>query len=154
MQKRIKAFPKNQAKIHNGGIGSHSCAWRSAAEQSAAFRFTYPVSHSFEEINQYAAAHPYDVNLADVYEIQPDIANQEWNAQPATGKLDLTKDAALRDRLTGKLTDATLQNTLSATNFMRYHAGCSRSPSIRRMPSAASSDGRRQVRRCRQSWGK
>ncbi len=100
----------------------------SPAEQEISdLQFTYPQQHSFAEINQYVADHPYDVDLEDKYDIQPDIANEEINARIGSDTLALygneEQKKADRDALVGKLSQETLDNALNASNFMRYSAG-------------------------------
>lgn len=92
-------------------------------EPTSAFQFTYPLEHSFEEINQYFAEHPYDTSLPDKYDILPDIANEELNAKIAAGELSIWNNKEVQEQLGGKLSDDTLNNALNATNFMRYSAG-------------------------------
>lgn len=93
--------------------------------QVSSFQWKYPKNPSFEEINQYAAEHPFDVDLPDSYDIKPDIANEEINTRIGTDTSALVdaKGKADRDRLAGSLTQETLDNALNATNFMRVHAG-------------------------------
>lgn len=93
--------------------------------QVSSFQWKYPKNPSFEEINQYAADHPFDVDLPDSYDIIPDIANKEINTRIGTDTSALVdaKGKADRDRLAGSLTQETLDNALNATNFMRVHAG-------------------------------
>ena len=95
--------------------------------QVSSFQWKYPKNPSFEEINQYAAEHPFDVDLPDSYDIIPDIANKEINTRIGTDTSALVdaKGKADRDRLAGSLTQETLDNALNATNFMRVHAGLS-----------------------------
>lgn len=94
-------------------------------EQISTTQFNYPQERTFEQINQYYAAHPYSTSMADEYEIRPDIANPELNAEIGTDgtKLQWAANADRRNKLAGKLTDATLTNALNATNFLRYSAG-------------------------------
>ena len=93
--------------------------------QVSSFQWKYPKNPSFEEINQYAADHPFDVALPDSYDIIPDIANEEINTRIGTDTSALVdaKGKADRDKLAGSLTQETLDNALNATNFMRVHAG-------------------------------
>lgn len=93
--------------------------------QVSSFQWKYPKNPSFEEINQYAADHPFDVDLPDSYDIKPDIANEEINTRIGTDTSALVdaKGKADRDKLAGCLTQETLDNALNATNFMRVHAG-------------------------------
>lgn len=84
--------------------------------------FTYPLEHTFAEINQYFVDHPYDTSLPDEYDIQPDMTNAEINAKLDGGE-KLENHPEYWDILAGKLSDATLTNALNATNFMRYSAG-------------------------------
>lgn len=107
---------------------THAYAAENApAEQVSAIQLKYPKVPSFEEINQYVVAHPYDTSLPDQYEIQPDIANAEINSRIGndTGAIygNTPQKIADRDKLAGKLTQETLDNALNATNFMRYCAG-------------------------------
>ena len=93
--------------------------------QVSSFQWKYPENPSFEEINQYAADHPFDVALPDSYDIIPDIANKEINTRIGTDTSALldAKGKADRDTLAGSLSQETLDNALNATNFMRYSAG-------------------------------
>ena len=93
--------------------------------QVSSFQWKYPKNPSFEEINQYAVDHPFDVALPDSYDIIPDIANEEINTRIGTDTSALVdaKGKADRDKLAGSLTQETLDNALNATNFMRVHAG-------------------------------
>lgn len=94
-------------------------------QEVSAFRFKYPAEHSFAEINQFYAEHPYDTSLPDVYDAIPDIANEEINNRIGddTSALLDAKGKADRDKLAGSLSQETLNNALNATNFMRYSAG-------------------------------
>lgn len=94
-------------------------------QQVSAFQFKYPTDHTFAEINQFYAEHPYDTSLPDKYDIQPDISNEEINTRIGTDTTALldAKGKADRDTLAGSLTQETLGNALNATNFMRYSAG-------------------------------
>lgn len=94
-------------------------------QQISAFQFKYPAEHTFAEINQFYAEHPYDISLPDKYDIQPDISNEEINARIGTDTTALldAKGKADRDTLAGSLSQETLDNALNATNFMRYSAG-------------------------------
>lgn len=94
-------------------------------EQISAFQFRYPNNVTFEEINQQFADYPYDTSLPDVYDAQPDIANEDINyriGEDTTALLD-AKGKADRDALAGRLSQETLDNALNATNFMRVSAG-------------------------------
>ena len=96
-----------------------------AEEQVSSFRFKFPREASFEEINQQFADYPYDTSLPDVYDAQPDIANEDINyriGEDTTALLD-AKGKADRDALAGSLSQKTLNNALNATNFMRVSAG-------------------------------
>ena len=53
-------------------------------QQISAFQFKYPTEHTFAEINQFYAEHPYDTSLPDKYDIQPDISNEEINTRIGT----------------------------------------------------------------------
>ena len=94
-------------------------------QQISAFQFKYPTEHTFVEINQFYAEHPYDTSLPDKYDIQPDISNEEINTRIGTDTSALldAKGKADRDTLAGSLSQETLDNALNATNFMRYSAG-------------------------------
>ena len=94
-------------------------------QQISAFQFKYPAEHTFAEINQFYAEHPYDTSLPDKYDIQPDISNEEINTRIGTDTSALldAKGKADRDTLAGSLSQETLDNALNATNFMRYSAG-------------------------------
>lgn len=94
-------------------------------QQISAFQFKYPTEHTFAEINQFYAEHPYDTSLPDKYDIQPDISNEEINTRIGTDTSALldAKGKADRDTLAGSLTQETLDNALNATNYMRYSAG-------------------------------
>lgn len=94
-------------------------------QQISAFQFKYPAEHTFAEINQFYAEHPYDTSLPDKYDIQPDISNEEINTRIGTDTTALldAKGKADRDTLAGSLSQETLHNALNATNFMRYSAG-------------------------------
>lgn len=92
-------------------------------KETSSFQFTYPLEHSFQEINQYYAEHPYDTSLADEYDIIPDIANEELNAKIDAGELNLWQNTELQNKLGGRLSDKTLTNALNATNYIRYAAG-------------------------------
>lgn len=96
-------------------------------QEISSYQYTYPHQRSFEEINQYFVDHPYDVNLEDKYDIQPDIANEEINNRIGTNGLALygndAQKKADRDALVGKLSQETLDNALNASNFMRFSAG-------------------------------
>lgn len=94
-------------------------------QQVSAFQFKYPAEHTFTEINQFYAEHPYDTSLPDKYDIQPDISNEEINTRIGTDTTALldAKGKADRDTLAGSLSQETLDNALNATNFMRYSAG-------------------------------
>ena len=94
-------------------------------QQISAFQFKYPAEHTFVEINQFYAEHPYDISLPDKYDILPDISNQEINTRIGTDTSALldAKGKADRDTLAGSLSQETLDNALNATNFMRYSAG-------------------------------
>ena len=94
-------------------------------QQISAFQFKYPAEHTFAEINQFYAEHPYDTSLPDKYDIQPDISNEEINTRIGTDTYALldAKGKADRDTLAGSLSQETLNNALNATNFMRYSAG-------------------------------
>ena len=94
-------------------------------QQISAFQFKYPTEHTFAEINQFYAEHPYDTSLPDKYDIQPDISNEEINTRIGTDTSALldAKGKADRDTLAGSLSQETLDNALNATNFMRYSAG-------------------------------
>ena len=94
-------------------------------QQISAFQFKYPAEHTFTEINQFYAEHPYDTSLPDKYDIQPDISNEEINTRIGTDTSALldAKGKADRDTLAGSLSQETLDNALNATNFMRYSAG-------------------------------
>ena len=107
-------------------IVTHAAGAGSTQEQEiSAFRFKYPAEHSFAEINQFYAEHPYDTSLPDVYDAIPDIANEEINNRIGddTSALLDAKGKADRDKLAGSLSQETLDNALNATNFMRYSAG-------------------------------
>lgn len=107
-------------------IVTHAADAGSTQEQEiSAFRFKYPAEHSFAEINQFYAEHPYDTSLPDVYDAIPDIANEEINKRIGndTSALLDAKGKADRDKLAGSLSQETLDNALNATNFMRYSAG-------------------------------
>lgn len=96
-----------------------------AEEQVSSFRFKFPREASFEEINQQFVDYPYDTSLPDVYDAQPDIANEDINyriGEDTTALLD-AKGKADRDALAGSLSQKTLNNALNATNFMRVSAG-------------------------------
>ena len=96
-----------------------------AEAQVSSFQFRYPNSVTFEEINQQFADYPYDTSLPDVYDAQPDIANEDINyriGEDTTALLD-AKGKADRDALAGSLSQETLNNALNATNFMRVSAG-------------------------------
>lgn len=96
-----------------------------AEAQVSSFQFRYPNSVTFEEINQQFADYPYDTSLPDVYDAQPDIANEDINyriGEDTTALLD-AKGKADRDALAGSLSQKTLNNALNATNFMRVSAG-------------------------------
>lgn len=74
-------------------------------EQISAFQFRYPNNVTFEEINQQFADYPYDTSLPDVYDAQPDIANEDINyriGEDTTALLD-AKGKADRDALAGRL---------------------------------------------------
>ena len=77
--------------------------------QVSSFQWKYPKNPSFEEINQYAADHPFDVALPDSYDIIPDIANEEINTRIGTDTSALVdaKGKADRDKLAGSLTQET-----------------------------------------------
>ena len=96
-------------------------------QQISAFQFKYPAEHTFAEINQFYAEHPYDTSLPDKYDIQPDISNEEINTRIGTNVYGLYGNSAQqiadRDALAGRLSQETLDNALNATNFMRYSAG-------------------------------
>ena len=94
-------------------------------QQISAFQFKYPAEHTFAEINQFYAEHPYDTSLPDKYDIRPDISNEEINTRIGTDTSALldAKGKADRDTLAGSLSQETLDNALNATNFMRYSAG-------------------------------
>lgn len=94
-------------------------------QQLSAFQFKYPTEHTFAEINQFYAEHPYDTSLPDKYDIRPDISNEEINTRIGTDTSALldAKGKADRDTLAGSLSQETLDNALNATNFMRYSAG-------------------------------
>ena len=94
-------------------------------QQISTFQFKYPAEHTFAEINQFYAEHPYDTSLPDKYDIQPDISNEEINTRIGTDTTALldAKGKADRDTLAGSLSQETLHNALNATNFMRYSAG-------------------------------
>ncbi len=94
-------------------------------QQISAFQFKYPAEHTFAEINQFYAEHPYDTSLPDKYDIRPDISNEEINTRIGTDTTALldAKGKADRDTLAGSLSQETLDNALNATNFMRYSAG-------------------------------
>lgn len=94
-------------------------------QQISAFQFKYPTEHTFAEINQFYAEHPYDTSLPDKYDIQPDISNEKINTRIGTDTSALldAKGKADRDTLAGSLSQETLDNALNATNFMRYSAG-------------------------------
>ena len=94
-------------------------------QQISAFQFKYPAEHTFAEINQFYAEHPYDTSLPDQYDIRPDISNEEINTRIGTDTSALldAKGKADRDTLAGSLSQETLDNALNATNFMRYSAG-------------------------------
>ena len=94
-------------------------------QQISAFQFKYPTEHTFAEINQFYAEHPYDTSLPDKYDIRPDISNEEINTRIGTDTSALldAKGKADRDTLAGSLSQETLDNALNATNFMRYSAG-------------------------------
>lgn len=94
-------------------------------QQISAFQFKYPAEHTFAEINQFYAEHPYDISLPDKYDIRPDISNEEINTRIGTDTSALldAKGKAYRDTLAGSLSQETLDNALNATNFMRYSAG-------------------------------
>lgn len=98
---------------------------RPQEQQISAFQFKYPTEHTFAEINQFYAEHPYDTSLPDKYDIQPDISNEEINTRIGTDTSALldAKGKADRDTLAGSLSQETLDNALNATNFMRYSAG-------------------------------
>lgn len=96
-------------------------------QQISAFQFKYPAKHTFAEINQFYAEHPYDTSLPDKYDIRPDISNEEINTRIGTNVYGLYGNSAQqiadRDALAGRLSQETLDNALNATNFMRYSAG-------------------------------
>ena len=96
-------------------------------QQISAFQFKYPAEHTFAEINQFYAEHPYDTSLPDKYDIRPDISNEEINTRIGTNVYGLYGNSAQqiadRDALAGRLSQETLDNALNATNFMRYSAG-------------------------------
>ena len=94
-------------------------------QQISTFQFKYPAEHTFSEINQFYAEHPYDTSLPDKYDIRPDISNEEINNRIGTDTSALldAKGKADRDTLAGSLSQETLDNALNATNFMRYSAG-------------------------------
>ena len=94
-------------------------------QQISAFQFKYPAEHTFAEINQFYAEHPYDTSLPDKYDIRPDISNEEINTRIGTDTSALldAKGKADRATLAGSLSQETLDNALNATNFMRYSAG-------------------------------
>lgn len=94
-------------------------------QQISAFQFKYPAEHTFAEINQFYAEHPYDTSLPDKYDIRPDISNEEINTRIGTDTTALldAEGKADRDTLAGSLSQETLDNALNATNFMRYSAG-------------------------------
>ena len=94
-------------------------------QQISAFQFKYPAEHTFAEINQFYAEHPYDTSLPDKYDIRPDISNEEINTRIGTDTSALldAKGKADRDTLAGSLSQETLDNALNATNFMRFSAG-------------------------------
>ena len=94
-------------------------------QQISTFQFKYPAEHTFSEINQFYAEHPYDTSLPDKYDIRPDISNEEINTRIGTDVYALmdAKGKADRDALAGRLSQETLDNALNATNFMRYSAG-------------------------------
>lgn len=94
-------------------------------QQISAFQFKYPAEHTFAEINQFYAEHPYDTSLPDKYDIQPDISNEKINTRIGKDIYALLdeKGKADRDTLAGSLSQETLDNALNATNFMRYSAG-------------------------------
>lgn len=108
-----------------GSMTAYAADANDAPEQVSSFQWKYPKNPSFEEINQYAAEHPFDVDLPDSYDIIPDIANEEINTRIGTDTSALVdaKGKADRDKLAGSLTQETLDNALNATNFMRVHAG-------------------------------
>ena len=96
-------------------------------QQISAFQFKYPTEHTFAEINQFYAEHPYDTSLPDKYDIQPDISNEEINTRIGTNVYGLYGNSAQqiadRDALAGRLSQETLDNALNATNYMRFSAG-------------------------------
>lgn len=108
-----------------GSMTAYAADANDAPEQVSSFQWKYPKNPSFEEINQYAAEHPFDVDLPDSYDIIPNIANEEINTRIGTDTSALVdaKGKADRDKLAGSLTQETLDNALNATNFMRVHAG-------------------------------
>ncbi len=87
------------------------------------FVHVYPDERTFEQINEYFATHPFDTNMQDEYEIEPDIANKAINDQIKAGAIDIKTDKNKREQLIGKLSDKTINNALNAINCIRYVAG-------------------------------
>ena len=87
------------------------------------FVHVYPDERTFEQINEYFATHPFDTNMKDEYDIEPDIANKAINDQIKAGAIDIKTDKNKREQLIGKLSDKTINNALNAINCIRYVAG-------------------------------
>ena len=87
------------------------------------FVHVYPDERTFEQINEYFATHPFDTNMQDEYDIEPDIANKDINDQIKAGAIDIKTDKNKREQLIGKLSDKTINNALNAINSVRYVAG-------------------------------
>ncbi len=87
------------------------------------FVHVYPDERTFEQINEYFATHPFDTNMKDEYDIEPDIGNKAINDQIKAGTIDIKTDKDKREQLIGKLSDKTINNALNAINSVRYVAG-------------------------------
>ena len=87
------------------------------------FVHVYPDERTFEQINEYFATHPFDTNMKDEYDIEPDIANKAINDQIKAGTINIKTDKDKREQLIGKLSDKTIDNALNAINSVRYVAG-------------------------------
>ena len=113
------------APMHVSAYAADEDSGQTQEQTVSSFQFKYPTQHTFAEINQYYKEHPYNTELADKYDITPDISNKEINdriGEDTTALLD-AKGKSDRDTLAGSLSQETLTNALNATNFMRYSTG-------------------------------
>ena len=96
-----KRFLVGSGQVLSNYTGTYSEGYNCYSVEAGQIKYAIPQPHTQEEIKAFFAAHPYSGSNAVTYSVVP----------------------SMTDYISGKLSDATLQDGLNAVNTVRYIAG-------------------------------